>query len=72
MKSRTSEKQIIAAEKDTETGQMGQQEQCCQQQGQNASETRCDQLEKENRRLKLIVADLTLRNEALKSVVAKK
>ncbi len=29
-------------------------------------------LEEENRRLKLAVADLTLRNQALKSVVAKK
>lgn len=35
-------------------------------------EARCAQLEDENRRLKLLVADLSLRNEALKLVVAKK
>ncbi len=35
-------------------------------------EARCMQLEEENRRLKLLVADLTLRNEALKLVAWKK
>lgn len=35
-------------------------------------QARCAQLEDENRRLKLLVADLSLRNEALKLVVAKK
>jgi hypothetical protein len=32
---------------------------------------RCEQVEAENKRLKLLVAELMLRNEALKHVVAK-
>jgi putative transposase len=37
-----------------------------------ADASRLKQLEEENRRLKSIVADLTLRNQALKRVVSKK
>lgn len=41
--------------------------------GQEFSEARrLKQLEEENRRLKSLVADLTLRNQALKRVVSKK
>ncbi len=40
--------------------------------GKLSSEKYILKLEEENRRLKLAVADLTLRNQALKSVVSKK
>lgn len=71
MKPRITRKQIIAAPTETGVGKVGH-ELCCTQAGQNSPETRCAQLEEENRRLKFLVADLTLRNEALKLVVSKK
>ena len=37
-----------------------------------AESKRIEKLEEENRRLKALVADLTLRNEALKNIVSKK
>jgi hypothetical protein len=72
MTARNSEKQIIAAIKRAGSGDKVEESD-----GGNAAQKLQDaryvhQLEEENRRLKLAVADLTLRNQALKSVVSKK
>ena len=71
MKPRITEAQIMGTLNKAEAGE-SVKDPCCKKEGANQSETRCAQLEEENRRLKLLVADLTLRNEALKRVVSKK
>jgi hypothetical protein len=71
MKSRITEKQITAALREVESEEANQ-ELCAKQGDPKYSEARCAQLEEENRRLKLLVADLILRNEALKLMVSKK
>lgn len=65
MKPKTTEKQIMDALRD---GQVSDDP--SRQHG--SIEARCAQLEDENRRLKMLVADLTLRNESLKMVAWKK
>lgn len=85
-KPRHSEGQIIAALKEAEAG--ARVSDLCRKHGiteatfyrwrlkhgaGNVSESRrVKELEDENRRLKLLVAELTLRNQALKLVVSKK
>ena len=85
-KSRFSEEQIIGVLKEVESGvavgEVCRKHGICDQTyyrwkaqygGLEVSEARrLRQLEDENRRLKQIVADLTLDNQALKTVVAKK
>ncbi|MCU7920675.1 MAG: transposase [Candidatus Thiodiazotropha sp. (ex Dulcina madagascariensis)] len=85
-KSRFNEEQILAVLKEAEAGVKVRD--VCRRYGiscatfykwraklreQSDTESRrLKQLEEENRRLKAIVADLTLRNQALKQVVSKK
>lgn len=71
MKLRIKKKQTLVPRKDTEAGDMSQ-EKSFKQGEQDLLKARCLRLEDENRRLKFLVADLTLRNEALKLVVSKK
>ena len=71
MKPRAKKKLILGARTESGAGEMVQ-ELGFKQGEQDLLEARCLQLEDENRRLKFLVADLTLRNEALKLVVSKK
>ena len=67
MKSRSAEKRILAALRDNSLDVLAEEPPPAP-----TIEVRCAQLEDENRRLKLLVADLTLRNEALRQAAAKK
>ena len=85
-KSDVTDEQIVAALKEAEAG--GKVQEICKKLGisdttfykwrakfrpkEVADMQRLKQLEEENQRLKAIVADLTLRNHALKRVVTKK
>ena len=85
-RSRFTEEQIAAVLKEAEAGMKVQE--LCRKHGISGAtfykwranhggqllkeKRRLRQLEEENRRLRAIVADLTLRNQALKSVMSKK
>lgn len=72
MKPPITEEQISAALRDLELRQQHGSDLADPHSPPTTPEARCNQLEEENRRLKLLVADLILRNEALKMVVSKK
>lgn len=70
MKAGRTEKQIMDA---IRTGSAGAVRKApASAEDKSAIEARCAHLEDENHRLKLLVADLTLRNEALKVAASKK
>lgn len=67
MKSRSAERRILTALRENSVDVLADD-----LPAETTIEARCAQLEDENRRLKLLVADLTLRNEALRQAATKK
>lgn len=67
MKSRSAERRILTALRENSVDVLADD-----LPAETTIEVRCAQLEDENRRLKLLVADLTLRNEALRQAATKK